>query len=63
MEPAVKKAVEEHPEGRILAAATPLTCRGDKLRKLDRTDLVRQIERHERFAFRDFALLIHHPAI
>ncbi len=34
MEPAVKKAVEEHPEGRILAAATTLTCRGDKLKKL-----------------------------
>ncbi|MBR6258593.1 MAG: glutamate racemase [Oscillospiraceae bacterium] len=39
MEPAVKKAVEEHPDGRILASATPLTCRGDKLRRLiDRVD-------------------------
>ena len=50
-------------EGIRLPRGRSGTCRGDKLRKLDRTDLVRQIERHERFTFRDFALLIHHPAI
>ena len=34
MEPAVKKALDEHPHGRVLVAATPFTCRGDKLRRL-----------------------------
>jgi len=36
MEPAVKKALDEHPGGRVLVAATPFTCRGDKLRHLIR---------------------------
>ena len=34
MEPAVKKALDKNPSGRILAAATPLTCRGGKLHSL-----------------------------
>ena len=39
MEPAVKKALDTCPEGRILVAATPVTVRGQKLRLLmDRYD-------------------------
>ena len=34
MEPAVKKALDESENGRILVVATPLTVRGDKLRHL-----------------------------
>lgn len=34
MEPAVKKAREEYPEGRTLVMATPVTVKGDKLKYL-----------------------------
>ncbi|MBR5336760.1 MAG: glutamate racemase [Lachnospiraceae bacterium] len=34
MEPAVKKAREEYPEGRTLVMATPVTVRGDKMKYL-----------------------------
>ena len=34
MEPAVKRALDLSPEGRILVTGTPITLRGDKLREL-----------------------------
>ena len=34
MEPAVKKAREEYPQGRTLVMATPVTVKGDKLKYL-----------------------------
>lgn len=34
MEPAVKKALDSYPSGRILAAATPITVQGEKMRRL-----------------------------
>lgn len=34
MEPAVKKALDSFPSGRVLAAATPITVKGEKMRRL-----------------------------
>lgn len=34
MEPAVKKALDIYPSGRILTAATPITVQGEKMRRL-----------------------------